>query len=151
MRLWSNNTKKRVEFTDEVADRTLLASVEAELAKHPSKSFSHLCKQALWQLLHVPDSVRPTSSMGAVDEQIARLQGQLANLEQRIAAKEANRLDEIERQVQQLTVQVSQLAIAVGQGGSFSGSPPQPEPEPEPPPQPVDPMLSRLSSLVDDF
>lgn len=159
MGFWSNKTKKRVEFTEEVADKTLIAVVEQELDKQPHKSFSDLCKEALWQYLYVPESVRPTRKSSDLDGQIAELQGQLTSLEQRIAAREVSRLDALESQLQQLSFQVSQLAIAMNQRGPYQPPlqqqhlelEPQPEPEPVPPPQPSDPLLSRLGSLLDDF
>jgi hypothetical protein len=166
MGFWSNKTKKSVEFTDEVADHTLLAVVKKELQKQPHKRFSDLCKEALWQYLYVPESVRPSRNSASADNaeaEIAELKGQLASIEQRIAAQEANRLDALESQVQQLSLQVGQLAIALNEGrASYQPPPqphaqpqPQPEPEPEPepvgPPKPVDPLLQRLSSFIDDF
>jgi TolA-binding protein len=156
MRLWSNKTNKQVEFTNEAADETLLAAVDNELAKQPHKTFSDLCKEALWQLLYVPESVRPCSDkLSQLESQITQLQGQLASLEQRIAAKEASRLDTLESHLQQLSLQVGQLATAIDSGG-FSAprsqpQPPEEETAPLPPPQEVDPLLSRLGSLLDDF
>lgn len=156
MRLWSNKTNKQVEFTNEAADETLLAAVENELATQPHKTFSDLCKEALWQLLYVPESFRPDSNkLNQLELQITQLQGQLASLEQRLAAKEASRLDKLENHLQQLSLQVGQLATAIDRGGFVALAPqvelPEEEPEPLPPPQEVDPLLSRLGSLLDDF
>jgi hypothetical protein len=65
-----------------------------------------------------------------------------------------------------LSLQVGQLAIALNNNQRGNYQPPQqpylepipepqpePEPEPEPvaPPKPVDPLLQRLSSFIDDF
>lgn len=156
MRLWSNKTSKNVEFTNEAADETLLAAVENELNKQPQRTFSEICKEALWQFLYVPESVRPDSNkLNQLELQITQLQGQLASLEQRLAAKEASRLDKLESHLQQLSLQVGQLATAL-ENGSLTYSapkvePPEPEPEPVPPPEEVDPLLSRLGSLLDDF
>lgn len=158
MRLWSNKTSKNVEFTNEAADETLLAAIDNELAKQPQKSFSDLCKEALWQLLYVPESVRPHSNkLNQLESQITQLQGQLASLEQRLAAKEASRLDKLESHLQELSLQIGQLATAIDRGGfaapqdKVEPEPPEPEPEPLPTPQEVDPLLSRLGSLLDDF
>lgn len=156
MRLWSNKTSKNVEFTNEAADETLLAAVENELNKQPQRTFSDICKEALWQFLYVPESVRPDSNkLNQLELQITQLQGQLASLEQRLAAKEASRLDKLESHLQQLSLQVGQLATAL-ENGSLTYSapkvePPEKEPEPVPPPEEVDPLLSRLGSLLDDF
>ncbi len=156
MRLWSNKRTRNVEFTDEAADETLLAAVENELVKQPNKTFSDLCKEALWQLLYVPESVRPDSNkLSQLEAQIIQLQGQLASLEQRMAAREASRLDKLEGHLQQLSLQVGQLATAIDSGGfTVSASkviPVEEKPEPLPPPQEVDPLLSRLGALLDDF
>ncbi len=156
MRLWSNKRTKNVEFTDEAADEALLAAIENELLKQPNKTFSDLCKEALWQLLYVPESVRPDSNkLSQMETQIIQLQGQLASLEQRIAAREADRLNRLESHLQQLSLQVGQLATAIDSGGfTVSASkviPVEDKPEPLSPPQEVDPLLSRLGALLDDF
>ncbi|MCT7980564.1 hypothetical protein [Laspinema olomoucense] len=164
MVFWLSKTKKRVGFTDEVADQTLLAVVHKELQNQPHKSFGDLCKEALWHYLYVPESVKPTRKSAEASDSIAELQGQLRSLEERVAAREASRLDALEQQLQQLSLQVGQLAIALNQRGNYQPPAqtylepipePQPEPEPEPepvaPPKPVDPLLQRLSSFIDDF
>lgn len=165
MVFWLSKTKKQVGFTDEVADQTLLAVVQKELQNQPHKSFGDLCKEALWHYLYVPESVKPTRKSAEASDTIAELQGQLRSLEERVAAREANRLDALEQQLQQLSLQVGQLAIALNnQRGNYQPPQqpylepqpePQPEPEPEPepvaPPRPVDPLLQRLSSFIDDF
>ncbi len=165
MVFWLSKTKKRVGFTDEVADQTLLAVVQKELQNQPHKSFGDLCKEALWHYLYVPESVKPTRKSADASDTIAELQGQLRSLEERVAAREASRLDALEQQMQQLSLQVGQLAIALNnQRGNYQPPQqpylepqpePQPEPEPEPepvaPPKPVDPLLQRLSSFIDDF
>ncbi len=163
MVFWLSKTKKQVGFTDEVADQTLLAVVQKELQNQPHKSFGDLCKEALWHYLYVPESVKPTrKSTDASSDTIAELQGQLRSLEERVAAREASRLDALEQQLQQLSLQVGQLAIALNHRGNYQPPQqsylepipePQPEPEPEPvaPPKPVDPLLQRLSSFIDDF
>lgn len=171
MFLWSKKTKKSVTFHPEVADESLLAVVETELVKQPHKTFSDLCKEALWQFLCVPESVRPTPTPAQqqmqMEQLLAALQHQLADFEQRFFAKESQRLDAMERQLNQLTQQLAQLSLLVNQ-------PPKPEPlvnplpkpgppsrqfaqkaEAESPPTPPseidDPLLSRLSAFLDDF
>ena len=163
MRLWFRKKKqlKSVEFVRDMADRTLLAAVEAEQERHPHKTFSDLCKEALWQFLYVSESLLPASKVGKLEQQIASLEERLASVEERIGAREASRLNELESQIRQLSLQVGQLAIASDKSASDrparapSPPPPVPEAEPEPenlpPPQPIDPLLSRLGSLLDDF
>lgn len=151
---WSKKISKSVTFTQELADQSLLAVVETELVKQPHKSFSDLCKEALWQSLCLSESVRPTPRTAQIEQQVAELQRQLADLEQRLFARESNRLEAIERQLNQLTQQVAQLALIVNQQPNPK-SPPQLELKPEAvtptTPQEVDPLLSRLSPFLDDF
>jgi hypothetical protein len=135
---WSKKITKPVTFNSEVADETLLAVVETELMKQPHKTFSDLCKEALWQFLCVPESVRPTTpKAGQMEQPVAELKRQLAEFEQRFMAressressrleaiepqlnqllhKESSRLDAIERQLHQLSGQLAQLSILVNQ------------------------------------
>src|ERR687886_766630 len=128
---WSKKITKPVTFNSEVADDTLLAVVETELMKQPHKTFSDLCKEALWQFLCVPESVRPTTpTAGQMEQPVAELNGQLA----------------------QLSLIVNQ------QPKSESSRPFVPEVKqaeavtPTAPPAEIDdPLLNRLSAFLDDF
>lgn len=163
---WSKKVVKSVAFNPGVADESLLALVESYLDKDPDKTFSDLCKEALWQSLGVPESVRPNPTTTATlgfDHKISELQNRLADLEERFFAKESHRLEIIERQLMQLSQQVAQIAIMVNHG------PIVPSPTPSKPPvlevvsssstptnttvphQEVDPVISRLSQFLDDF
>jgi hypothetical protein len=159
---WSKKVVKSVTFNPELADESLLAQVESYLEAQPEKTFSDLCKEALWQALCVPDSVRPSPNTAALpmEQQLGELQRQVAGLEERFFAKESNRLEAMERQILQLTQQVAQLAIMLNQGAynqpatssvpavevvNNSGS------TPDLTPQEVDPVISRLSQYLDDF
>lgn len=159
---WSKKVVKSVTFNPEIGDESLLAQVESYLEAQPEKTFSDLCKEALWQALCVPDSVRPSPNTAALpmEQQLGELQRQIAGLEERFFAKESNRLQVMESQILQLSQQVAQLAIMVNQAASIqpaTSSVPtvevvnEPAPAPDPTPQEVDPVISRLSSLVDDF
>ena len=53
---WSNRVTKSITFTREDIDLELLSQIEIELDRHPHKTFSDLCKEALWQLLNTPAS-----------------------------------------------------------------------------------------------
>lgn len=175
---WSKKITKPVTFNSEVADETLLAVVETELMKQPHKTFNDLCKEALWQFLCVPESVRPTTpKAGQMEQPVAELKRQLAEFEQRFLARESSRLeaiepqlnqllnressrlDAIERQLHQLSGQLAQLSLIVSQ---------QPKSEPSrpfvpevkqaeavtstaPPAEIDDPLLNRLSAFLDDF
>ncbi|WP_017317692.1 hypothetical protein [Mastigocladopsis repens] len=167
---WSKKVVKSVTFNPGVADESLLALVESQLEKDPEKTFSDLCKEALWQSLCVPESVRPTPKPPAatatpgVEQQIAELRRQIADLEERFFAKESHRLDQMENHLLQLSQQVAQLAMIVNHGSSSSPPTPQPAPVLEvinntstpanaaaTPPQEVDPVISRISQFLDDF
>ncbi|MBD2518733.1 plasmid segregation centromere-binding protein ParR [Nostoc sp. FACHB-973] len=157
---WSKKVVKSVTFNPGLADESLLAQVESYLEKQPEKTFSDLCKEALWQSLCVPESVRPAPKTAAattpIEQQIGELQRQVAGLEERFFAKGSNRLEALEHHLLQLSQQVAQLALIVNER-SLIQSPSQVEvvnntPYTVPaPPQEVDPVISRLSQFLDDF
>ncbi|PLZ15753.1 plasmid segregation centromere-binding protein ParR [Fischerella thermalis WC246] len=152
-----------------MADESLLALIESQLEKDPNKTFSDLCKEALWQALCVPESVRPSPPptpqpvpTQGVELQISELQRQLADLEERFFAKESNRLEMMERHLTQLSQQVAQLAIMVHQTPAIQSPTPSTAVSEvvnhtvtttytATPPQGVDPVISRLSQYLDDF
>lgn len=153
---WSKKTSKSVTFNSEVADETLLAVVETELLRQPHKTFSDLCKEALWQFLCVPESVRPKPKIAPGEHLAADLQGELAEFEQRFSARESSRLEAIERQLNYLSQQMSQLSVIVKQQPTSAASSQfTPEPSAATPKTPApdidDPLLSRLSAFIDDF
>ncbi len=161
---WSKKVVKSVTFNPGVADESLLALVESHLEKQPDKTFSDLCKEALWQSLCVPESVKPGPKPAAtesVEQRIGELQHQMTDLEERFFAKESNRLEAMESHILQLTQQVAQLAIMVNErpiiqvptnsaqvaevvNTTSTYAAPTP-------PQEVDPVISRLSQFLDDF
>ncbi len=156
---WSKKVVKSVTFNPELADESLLAQVESYLDKQPDKTFSDLCKEALWQSLCVPESVQPapqTAAKAPIEQQIGELQRQVAGLEERFLAKGSNRLEAMEHHLLQLSQQVAQLALIVNER-SFVQSPNQLEVVNNTsytvatPPQEVDPVISRLSQFLDDF
>ncbi|MBD2568189.1 MULTISPECIES: plasmid segregation centromere-binding protein ParR [Nostocaceae] len=159
---WSKKVVKSVTFNPEIGDESLLAQVESYLEAQPEKTFSDLCKEALWQALCVPDSVRPSPNTASLpmEQQIGELQRQMAGLEERFFAKESNRLEAMESQILQLSQQVAQLAIMLNQG-VYNQPPGSSVPAvevvnnsvsiPDPTPQEVDPVISRLSQYLDDF
>ena len=157
---WSKKVVKSVTFNPELADESLLAQVESYLDKQPDKTFSDLCKEALWQSLCVPESVQPAPQTAAatkpIEQQIGELQRQVAGLEERFLAKGSNRLEAMEHHLLQLSQHVAQLALIVNER-SFIQSPTQLEVvnntsySVATPPQEVDPVISRLSQFLDDF
>jgi hypothetical protein len=178
---WSNRVTKSITFTQEEIDQDLLAQIEVELDRHPHKTFSDLCKEALWQLLNTSTSMldaKPelpvttpvttpatTQSVAPIAparisselEQIAQLRRQFYDLEQRLLSHESSRFEAIEQQIQYLAQKLERLEA---QPVSHFDLPPSPEPIPEAiesedddADQPVeaDPLLSRLSQYIDDF
>ncbi|SRR5579883_995237 len=170
---WSKKVVKPVTFEPGVADESLLELVESHLEKEPEKTFSDLCKEALWQHLCVPESVRPSPKtpviIPGVEQQIAELRSQFADLEERFFAQESNRLEMMERQLMQLSQQVAQLAIMVNQASTIQSPMPSKSAigvvNSTPTStsthtstnvaatgsQEVDPLISRLSQFLDDF
>jgi hypothetical protein len=150
---WSKKLTKSVTFNPEVADESLLAVVDTELAKQPQTTFSDLCKQALWQYLCIPESVRPNPNKAQNQQLVTELQGKLAEFEERLLAREQGRLEAMEFKLNQLTQQIGQLNLTISQQ-SYSIHPVHLAQEVEEvpyPPQEVDPLLSRLSAFLDDF
>ncbi|MBH8564797.1 plasmid segregation centromere-binding protein ParR [Nostoc sp. CENA67] len=158
---WSKKVVKSVTFNPGVADESLLAVVESYLEQQPDKTFSDLCKEALWQSLCVPESVKPAPKMAtpeSVEQKIEQLQRQVADLEERFFAKGTNRLEAMERHILQLTQQVAHLAIMVNER-SIIQPPTTSAPAMEVvntnhfagPVEEVDPVISRLSQFLDDF
>jgi len=146
---WSKKTVKSVTFNPGISDESLLAQVESYLQANPSKTFSDLCKETLWQYLCGLESSPPTRGTIPVspDQKISELQRQVAELERRFLSRESHIL--------QLSQQVAQLANMVNQGqsvvspvslGTFNPSVSQPVPV-----EKTDPVIDRLSSLIDDF
>ncbi|QSJ19832.1 plasmid segregation centromere-binding protein ParR [Nostoc sp. UHCC 0702] len=158
---WSKKVVKSVTFNPGVADESLLAVVESHLEQQPDKTFSDLCKEALWQSLCVPESVKPAPKMTmpeSVEQKIEQLQRQVADLEERFFAKGTNRLEAMERHILQLTQQMAHLAIMVNER-SIIQPPTTSAPAMEAvnntyvadPVEEVDPVISRLSQFLDDF
>ncbi|HZG39069.1 MAG TPA: hypothetical protein VEZ50_10350 [Nodosilinea sp.] len=148
---WLRQTKKLVLFRQNELDQQLLAAVKAELVRQPGLSFSSLCKEALHQLL-LSNHAYPSQPPSSTDKRIESLEAQLLSVEQRFFAQEKNRLERLEAQLAQLSLQVAHLA---GSGAAVSTSP-QPVSDAvsyfeEVEEVPEDPVLARLSGLIDDF
>lgn len=152
---WSKKVVKSVTFNPEIADESLLAQVENYLETQREKTFSDLCKEALWKVF-LPESVKPaskTANITTIEQKIGDMQVQIANFEERFFAQESRRLEAIESQMLQLTQQVAKLTTMLGQQPP-TYIPSQPESQPEnnePEPQEVDPVISRMSQFLDDF
>jgi len=154
---WSKKVVKSVTFNPEIADESLLAQVENYLEAQPDKTFSDLCKEALWKFLCIPEPVQPvskTANITTVEQKIGEMQSQIAGFEERFFAQESHRLEAMESQMLQLTQQVANLAIILGQQ-PLTYIPPDSvsvaQAIPEPEPQEVDPVISRIGQFLDDF
>jgi hypothetical protein len=156
---WSKKVVKSVTFNPEIADESLLAQVENYLEEQPDKTFSDLCKEALWKVLCVPESVQPvskTANITTVEQKIIEIQNQMVGFEERVFARESHRLEAMESQMLQLTQQVANLAVILSQQ-PLTYTPPdgvsmaQAIPDNIPEPQEVDPVISRIGQFLDDF
>ncbi len=148
---WSKKVVKSVTFNPEIADESLLAQVENYLDTHRDKTFSDLCKEALWKALCVPESVQPASNTAdstTIEQKIGEIQRRMTDFEERFFARESYRLEAMESQMLQLSQQVGKLAIILGQQ-PLTYIPPDPEPKLES--QEVDPVISRIGQFLDDF
>jgi hypothetical protein len=108
---WSNKTHKSVTFNRGVADQSLLDLLEAELEKHPHKTFSHLCKEALWQFLGIPAAFQPRQNLDRTngDRGESELKRVLTDFKQDFWARESNRDEAIESSLDRLSEQLSYL------------------------------------------
>lgn len=140
---WSKKTVKSVTFNPGISDESLLARVESYLQANPSKTFSDLCKETLSQYLCVLESPTRGTVPLSPDQKISELQRQVKELEQRFFARESHIL--------QLSQQVAQLANVLNQGQSVSLSVFNPSVSQPVPLEKTDPVIDRLSSLIDDF
>ena len=83
--LWEKNHKKEVFFTEDAADKQLLAAIEKELNTQKYQTFSNLCKQALWQFLYLSSSTElanSASNLQRLEERIYQLAEQFNTSEQ---------------------------------------------------------------------
>lgn len=120
----------------------------------------------------------PPANLKPIEDGLLTLQRQLGALERQLQAqKPENKTQQLESQVNQLAQQLAQFQATIASKldatteaiaqipsqfpqitspaarpePSRSNAPPPPPPEPTPNPQEADPLLQRLSSLVDDF
>ncbi|NJK37293.1 MAG: hypothetical protein HC835_10745 [Oscillatoriales cyanobacterium RM2_1_1] len=159
--LWSNKKLTQpVTFTEDAADQTLLEAIEQELVLTKYQTFSNLCKQALWQFLSISDPSPQSAprNIDGLEGQMYQLQQQLTELEKNVLAEESNRFNQLQQQLIQLTQQLSQLQNVVASRPISSHSPIQVPSEPAHRAEETstsiehsDPVLARLSALVDDF
>ena len=122
--LWEKNQKKEVFFTEEAADKQLLAAIEKELSAQKYQTFSNLCKQALWQFLYVSSSselAQPASSWQRLEHKISeKLTQKFSEIEKKLSSRgeihqssEINQSNELENYLHQLTQQLSQVQLNI--------------------------------------
>lgn len=122
--LWEKNQKKEVFFTEEAADKQLLAAIEKELSAQKYQTFSNLCKQALWQFLYVSSSselAQPASSLQRLEHKISEnLAQKFSEIEKKLSAREStsqsleiNQLNELEKHLNKLTQQLTQMQFNI--------------------------------------
>ncbi|NES67490.1 MAG: hypothetical protein F6K24_20740 [Okeania sp. SIO2D1] len=124
--LWEKNQKKEIFFTEEAADRQLLAAIEKELNSHKYRTFSNLCKQALWQFLDVSSSStelpQSASNLQRLENRIyERLTKHFSELETKLVSEELktstsnntvqSNEHELRKQLNQLNQQLSQIQL----------------------------------------
>ena len=158
---WSKKVVKSVIFEPVAADESLLAMIKSYLENQPEKTFSQLCKEALWQSLCVPESVKPNPK-GAIKleagQNIADLKNQLSRLEEYFLSNQSYRLELIEHQIAQLSQQVAQLVITANQEpatqtakSSETALDNSTNNTVSSTPEDIDPLISRLSHFLEDF
>ncbi len=162
-----------VTFSQQTEDQTLLQAVESELAKNKRASFGALCKQALSQLLlnpNPPTAAPPPEATASTVPLFIALQQQIVDLQLKLATLEQSQHEQLKQQFAQLESQIAILQrqverIDIKVNVALDNPPlvsPQPElagdgqrsltSTPESSPEPVvDPLLSRLSSLLESF
>ncbi|MFM7529560.1 MAG: hypothetical protein ACKO63_13925 [Nodosilinea sp.] len=127
-----------VKFAATPADQALLQSVQQAMTER-SLPFDELCKLALKQLLASDPATLPLLAL--LEQQIMALQLQVMQLEQRSTESAAADVAGLRRQIQDLSERVAQLeqqAVSKTLGSEAEA--------PE-----VDPLLSRLAPLLEDF
>jgi hypothetical protein len=167
-------SSRLVRFAQNETDQALLQAIEQTMATE-SLSFSDLCKQALHQFFaseqapQTPELEGYPALITTLQQQILELQTQVARLEGKEEARQryalrrveqqvrelGERLSTLERkeylenQVRQLTDRLARLEIPSESAVSTLMTDRLPaDPEPS---ESVDPLLSRLAPLLEDF
>lgn len=141
---WSKKTVKSVTFNTGISDESLLARVESYLQANPGNTFNDLCKEALSQYLCVLESPTRGTVPLSPDQKISELQRQVKELEQRFFARESHIL-QLSQQLANIVNQ-GQSVVSPVSLGVFNPSVSQPVSA-----EKTDPVIDRLSSLIDDF
>lgn len=164
-----------VRFAQAEADQALWQAIEKTLSEHPQSNFSELCKQALSQYLvsqsaasaapiaPVADTAALQRQVVTLQKQIRSLQLQVAKLEGAIGMQQTLALSNLEQQLlqleQRMTQQTNQFIDRFSQletqlesthtPGSLEDN--SSSPAVTAAPVELDPLLSRLVPLLEDF
>ncbi|MCL2934069.1 MAG: hypothetical protein MGG11_18050 [Trichodesmium sp. MAG_R03] len=111
--LWKKNYKKEVFFTEEAADKQLLAAIEKELNVQKYQTFSNLCKQAIWQFLYLSSSTELAQSAS----NFQRLEQRIYELAKQFTASkkneynQINQLNDMKKHLSQMNEQLTQMQL----------------------------------------
>jgi Arc/MetJ-type ribon-helix-helix transcriptional regulator len=152
MAVSGERTRRTVNFTGN--DQALLGTIEELLETDQYSSFSDLCKQALRSFLLEAEPSQALLLFVQLQRQVTALELRLSTLEHQALEQQDHppwenrlqQLDTLDAAVQSLNQRVDSLSDN-GENGSI---PQIPEPEPEPEPE-VDPLISHLSGLLEEF
>ena len=119
--LWEKDQKKEVFFTEEAADKQLLAAIEKELNSQKYQTFSNLCKQALWQFFYISSSTelaQSASNLQRLEHRIyEKFTQHFSELENKFAASQLNEsnriseLNDLKRNLSQINQQLTQMQL----------------------------------------
>lgn len=113
--LWEKNNKKEVFFTEDAADKQLLAAIEKELNTQKYQTFSNLCKQALWQFLYLSSSTelaQSASNLQRLEKIIYQLTEQF-NTSEKNKYNQINQLNDIKKYLVQMNKQLAQMQLYI--------------------------------------
>jgi len=111
--LWEKNHKKEVFFTEEAADKQLLAAIEKELNAQKYQTFSNLCKQAIWQFLYVSSSTelaQSASNLQGIEQRIYELAKKISASEEN-EYNQINQLDDMKKYLSQMNEKLTQMQL----------------------------------------
>lgn len=147
-------------FTE--ADQELLTLIEQVLGQGAYESFGDLCKQALRRLLDqnlgetslaetppapIPEPIPESSYLLTL---YLEMQRQLTAMQERLVRLEVQGVEGIERRCDRLTGDMAALEQRLSDLEE-QGVDSTPATDAEPPPPPLDPLLSHLGSLLEEF
>jgi uncharacterized coiled-coil protein SlyX len=147
----SSSPDHPVTFKRTKADQALLKAVMQQLADEPGLTFSDLCKQALQRWLVATETSAAVLVLMELQQQVADLQHQVTTLEQQVLHHDTGAIARLDARLDDLTDRLAHLSPGV----TAEAQDPLPEEaiavEPTPPEPDLDPLLSRLGGLLEEF